>query len=132
MKDGMRPDYVRADAWDAVWGNFVSQAGTTWGSYLSMLDQNASFLGQLGEATSDISRLLGFEFRQADSLNPIRSLAQGTDAIATAPGMDVNFARFYTQPISRRYELGPLGRGWADKELRINNINDNHPWGVTV
>jgi len=115
LKDGMRPDYVRPDAWDAIWSNFTAQVGGTWGSYLSMLDENAAYLGRLGAGTSEISRLLGFEFRQADSLNPIRYLAQTTDAALPAPGMTLTFARAYAQPVSRRYEIGPLGRGWAEQ-----------------
>ena len=113
LKDQMQPNYVQADAWDAVWSNFTSQVGTTWGGYLAALNDNAVFLDRLGASTTEMTRLLAFELRQADGLNPIRYLAAGTDAAATAPGMDLVFSRAYAQPISRRYETGPLGRGWA-------------------
>jgi RHS repeat-associated protein len=79
-----------------------------------MLDQNAQYLDSLGEETGEISRLLGFELRQADALNPIRYLDSATDVVVDSPGMDITFSRAYAQPISRRYEIGPLGRGWAD------------------
>jgi len=125
LKDGMRPDYVQPDAWDAIWANFTSEAGGTWEDYLAMLDENAVYLDRIGEPTSDVSRLLSFEFRQADALNPIRYLAQATDASMSAPGMDLVFSRAYAQPISRRYEIGPLGRGWADNwQLSFVRKND--------
>ena len=114
LKDSIRPDYVQADAWEAIWANFTAAAGPTWGSYLSMLDENAQYLDRLGEETNEIARLLGFELRQADALNPIRYLASATDAVVDSPAMDITFSRAYAQPISRRYEIGPLGRGWAD------------------
>ena len=93
----MRPDYVRADAWDAIWANFTSQVGNTWGGYLAELDRNASYLHRIGVDTSEITRLLGFELRQADALNPIRYLARGTDAAMAAPGLSLTFSRAYAQ-----------------------------------
>ena len=113
IKDTMRPDYVRADAWNALWESFTTEVGPTWGGYLAALDQNAAYLHRIGVDTNEITRLLGFELRQADALNPIRYLARGTDAAMAAPGLSLTFSRAYAQPISRRYEMGPLGRGWA-------------------
>ncbi len=115
IKDQTKPDYVQADAWGAIWNNFTAQAGGTWGSYVSMLDQNATYLAKLDAGTSDISRLFGFELRQAEGLSPIRYLDSSTDDSMPAPGMDLTFSRQYAQPISRRYRLGPLGRGWVDE-----------------
>ncbi|MCW5631782.1 MAG: tandem-95 repeat protein [Rubrivivax sp.] len=113
LRDSLRPDFVGADAWEAIWSNFTSQVGPTWGSYLTALNQNAAYLGTLGVSTVDIARLFGFELRQADAMSPIRYLAAGTDAAMSAPGLDLVFSRAFAQPISARYELGPLGRGWA-------------------
>jgi len=112
--DSIRPDYVQPDAWQAIWNNFVSDVGGNWTGYLAALNENAAFLGTLGESTSEISRLLGFELRQAEGLSPIRYLAATTEAAMPAPGPDLVFSQAFAQPISRRYELGPLGRGWAN------------------
>lgn len=112
LKDGMRPTYIRADAWDAIWSNFVAQVGSAWGSYLAAIDQNAVYLSQIGVHMEEIEPLLSFELRQADALSPIHTLASATDAAVAGPGLGLRFSRFYPQPISRRYELGPLGRGW--------------------
>jgi YD repeat-containing protein len=112
--DSIRPDYVRPDAWQAIWSNFVSDIGGTWTGYLAALNENAAYLDTLGAPTSEISRLFGFELRQAEGLNPIRYLASATEAAMPAPGPDLVFSQAFAQPISRRYEVGPLGRGWAD------------------
>ncbi|MCC6425177.1 MAG: RHS repeat protein, partial [Phycisphaerales bacterium] len=114
FKDSMRPEYVRSDAWDAAWSNFVSNVGTTWGDYLAMLDANARFLDRLGAGTNEISRLLGFELRQAEGLNPIRALVSTSDMAISTPGLDITFARTFLQPLSRRFEIGRTGRGWSD------------------
>jgi hypothetical protein len=105
---------VRPDAWQAIWSNFVSDIGGTWTGYLAALNENAAYLDTLGAPTSEISRLFGFELRQAEGLNPIRYLASATEAAMPAPGPDLVFSQAFAQPISRRYEVGPLGRGWAD------------------
>ncbi|HNQ24642.1 MAG TPA: RHS repeat-associated core domain-containing protein [Phycisphaerae bacterium] len=113
MKAEMRPSYVREDAWDVVWSNFTDQVGGTWGDYVAMLDRNALYLDAQGQRVEDITRLLALAFRQADALCPLPVLADGTDAVVQAPGMPIVFRRMYAQPISRRFELGPLGHGWT-------------------
>ncbi|MBI2875410.1 MAG: cadherin-like domain-containing protein [Candidatus Tectomicrobia bacterium] len=113
LKDDLRPDSIRAAAWDPLWANFTTQAGDTWGDYVTMLDDNAAYLGRLGERVVDVGSLLAFEFLQADGLSPIRSLASAVDAAVEAPGLPLTFARTFSEPISQRYELGPFGYGWA-------------------
>ncbi|MGC9348407.1 MAG: RHS repeat-associated core domain-containing protein, partial [Anaerolineae bacterium] len=120
QKDEMRPNYVREDAWDFVWDNFTALAGNTWGEYVAMLSGNASYLHGQGHRVEDISSLLAFTFRQAEGLSPIRELTGDIDAAVQAPGLPVVFDRSYLQPISRRFELGPLGRGWT------------HNWQITL
>jgi len=112
-KDSLRPYYIQADAWDVLWGNFTSQVGNTWGSYQSRLALNAADFARLDYEITDVSMLLAMEFRKADALNPISYLAQGLDAVVPAPGLAISFQRGYQQPISRRFQLGPLGRGWV-------------------
>src|SRR5262249_42084594 len=48
MKDAMRPSWIPADAWDAVFANLTAELGSTWGDYVRMLNTNAVYLGQLG------------------------------------------------------------------------------------
>lgn len=113
LKAEIQPDWLDDESWNAVWLNFVEQVGNTWGDYLLMLDDNMNHLSQIGFQTDNVTELLAFEFRQADGLSPIRYLSDVIDASVDAPGMNLEFARAYAQPVSRRYQLGPLGRGWT-------------------
>ena len=114
LKDGMRPDYVAEDAWDVVWNNFTALAGSTWGDYVAMLGRNASYLHRHGQQKiEEITALQAFTFRQAEGFSPAAELAGGVDAVAQAPGLPIVFERSYLQQISRRFALGPLGRGWT-------------------
>jgi hypothetical protein len=126
LKAGMRPSYVRDDAWDAVWANFTAQAGSTWGDYMAMLDRNAVYLNRLGQRVEGIRYLLSLAFRQADALSPIPHLASGDDALVQAPGLPIAFHRAFAQPISRRYELGPLGRGRQPRDLDLRRAGQSH------
>ena len=67
IKDSSRPADVSVEAWNAIFQNFVQSSGTKAGDFQATLDQNATRLSQLGEYTSDISRLLAFELRQNGS-----------------------------------------------------------------
>jgi RHS repeat-associated protein len=113
LKDSMRPITISTQAWDALWAKFAAQVGTTWGGYVRMLDDNAAYLGRLGQKVVDVGQLLAFEFLQANGLNPLRSLAGAVDAAVEAPGLPLAFTRFFAEPISQRFEQGPLGRGWS-------------------
>jgi RHS repeat-associated protein len=135
FKDQLRPDSVSADAWTPIWNNFISQVGTTTGSYVSMLDDNAAYLGRLGESVSDVGALLGFELQQANGLSPYSTLSSATDASVAAPGLTLTFARFFGSSIADRYVSGPLGYGWSDNwqySLQVESdgtVNISEPGG---
>ncbi len=112
-KTNMQPTSIPNDAWDALWANFLTEAGTTWGDYVRMLNRNATYLRSLGLDVKDLNGLLGFAFAQADSLNIVRTLASSTDASVPTPGLSLSFSRFFPQSIYSRYRLGALGRGWT-------------------
>ena len=125
LKDDMRPAAISTAAWDAIWPNFTAQAGDTWGDYVRMLDDNAAYLGRLGQRVVDIGDLLAFEFQQADGLGPMRTLASAVDAAVEAPGLPILFSRVFSGPISQRYELGTLGYGWSHNwDYLLTNAND--------
>ncbi len=64
----------------------TSQLGDTWGGYVTMLDDEASYLGQLGEDVTDVSELWAFAVMQADGLTPTPVLASVTDLDVAVPG----------------------------------------------
>ena len=83
IRDEAQPSYLNDEAWDRIWNNFVDEVGTTTDSYAATLAENATYLGQIGETTDDVERLLGFELQQASDY----------------------------QALSQRYSLGSFGRG---------------------
>ncbi|WP_158305415.1 RHS repeat-associated core domain-containing protein [Opitutus terrae] len=113
LKGRLRPASMSDAGWEAVWTNFVAGAGHTWGEYVTMLNDNAAFLGRIGRRVVDVNQLLGFELLQADGLGPVRVLAAASDAQAAGPGLDLVFARSFGAAISPRFEVGAFGRGWT-------------------
>ena len=49
MEASLQPPGMPANAWAAIYSNLTTQIGPTWGDYVQRLDQDASFLGSLGE-----------------------------------------------------------------------------------
>lgn len=114
MKDQLRPSYIQQDAWDVIWSNLTAAVGSSAAQYQEVLAADASALSRVGEATADPSQLLAFEIAQANNLLGGASLNQAGDIGLPTPGIPLLFGRTYLQPISGRYRLGPLGRGWAE------------------
>jgi RHS repeat-associated protein len=104
---------VEPVAWQAIFTNMQAQMGSTWGAFITALDQDAAYLGSLGENVTDIGQLLAFETLRADGLTTEPRLATRVDAQADTPGLPLTFSRSYADTISGRYQLGPLGRGWT-------------------
>jgi len=113
LKDGLRPPSINAQAWDPIYANLISLTGNTWGAYVSMLDNNASYLGRLGEPVTDVNRLWNFQVQQAIGFSTVTTLADTVDAQITQPGLPLTFARFFTPSLLGRYQLGVLGWGWT-------------------
>jgi YD repeat-containing protein len=110
----LRPEFIPADAWNAVVANLSTLVGTEWGNYDEALANDANFLHTIGQDTNDVSKLWNFEVAQAAAqLSPLRFLAASVDASVPSPGLPLTFGRVYGQSIISRYKLGPLGRGWT-------------------
>ena len=105
-----------AAAWSVVYSNLTGQLGGTWGGYVQFLDNEAAYLGQLGENVTDISQLWGLGVQQANnSLTPVGpNLTSATDDAVAIPGsLSLSFSRVYSSSLSGRNTLGPLGYGWS-------------------
>ncbi|MFN6540285.1 MAG: pre-peptidase C-terminal domain-containing protein [Nostoc sp. EkiNYC01] len=120
IKNESRPIDIPVDAWNVIFDNFTTAIGNTTDSYQAVLNENAAYLAQLGNYTTDISSLLDFEFRQANNSFPSGILATAIDADSDTPGLSLTFGRSYLQSISDRFAVGALGRGWT------------HPWDVVA
>jgi RHS repeat-associated protein len=113
MEDGLRPGYIPADAWDALYPNLLTEVGATDGDYQNLLDRDASYLSSIGVYTADAMRLFGYEIAKADAGFTAGTLARMTDASFPTPGSSLVFAREPLQSIHGRYMVGPFGRGWT-------------------
>jgi RHS repeat-associated protein len=125
LQDGMQPSTLTTQQWNAVWGSYTNQVGSTWGNYVSSLDNNASYLGRLGLNVVDVGSLLQFELLQADGVGPLSTLSSVVDATVDAPGFPLGFSRVFPASISQRNQLGPLGYGWSHNwQLSLTNASD--------
>jgi len=113
IQAGLQPPGMSNAAWNSLFTNMVAQAGTTWGQFVSTLDQNASYLGRLGENVTDISQLWQFEIQQAMGFNVVPTLASNVDANIAGPGLSLSLSQSYASSILDRDTLGPLGLGWS-------------------
>ena len=103
-------------AWSTISSNLLSQLGSTSGGYVQLLDNEASYLGSLGENITDVQSLWGFAVQQADNaLNPLAPfLTSATDDFVATPGsLSLSFSRIFAESISGRDTMGPLGMGWS-------------------
>jgi len=120
LKASLKPPEISAEAWNVIYNNFTQAVGTTTDGYQTALDENASYLSQIREATKEVTELLAFELRQASNSLPTDTLSNSLDAVAPTPGLSLFFSRSYSQPLSGRLALGAFGRGWT------------HPWDVVA
>ncbi len=129
-KDELRPPTVSPAAWDVVFRNLLTRVGTTVGSYLQALRDAATYLSRYEIYTTDIDRLLSVHFAQADNALPGGSPHSAIDAAAPASGVPLVWGRTFAPTISRRFDMGILGRGWSDPwDISLSRVpNDN---GVT-
>lgn len=116
IKAESRADYSFTDtSWDALWSNLTKTFGQTAGQFQTVMAENANYLSQLGQQTSDLTRLFAFEWRQAANTLTNADLLSTTDVVDAASGLSLTFNRTFYQSIAERYNLGSLGRGWASQ-----------------
>lgn len=113
MRESLRPFTVQPDAWNTIYQNIIVSVGSTWGTFVSMLSDNAQFLSRLGRQVVDVSQLWNYEVQQAVGFNPVRTLESTIDALLVASGADLPFARTFPLAIDQRFNSSLFGRGWA-------------------
>ncbi len=69
LKQDLRPAYVPADAWDAIWDNFTARVGTDLGDLFDVLDEDARYLASVGQPTENLNSLLHYELGRAGFAN---------------------------------------------------------------
>ncbi len=109
----LQPPGMSTDAWNSLYPNLVSQIGSTWGGFVATLDQEASYLGRVGENVSDVGSLWRMAISQTIGFNVVPTIASDTDVSVPAPGMSLTFSQSYSPSILDRDTMGPLGMGWT-------------------
>ena len=126
QKDDLRPPPVSPAAWDVIFKNLLTRFGTTVGGYLQALRDSATYLSQYGIYTTDLDRLLSLHIAQADNALPGGSPHSAVDAAAPASGVPLVWGRTFAPTISRRFDMGILGRGWTDPwDIRLSRVPDD-------
>ena len=110
---GLQLPTIPDAAWPAVFANFVANVGSTWGSYVAALANDATYLSQLGTYDYNVNQLLSFELEKANAAFTAQTLATVTAESLPAPGMDLTFVQSFQQSIAGRYTQGILGYGWT-------------------
>ena len=115
LESSLEPSYIPNAAWPAVFANLTAEFGSTTESYLTYLDNEATYLSQLGEYTDDIQRLFGFAISTANDALTTGAIDSVTDASFPVPGaIPLEFVRQFNASISGRDTMGPFGMGWTD------------------
>jgi RHS repeat-associated protein len=125
LKTNLKPPDVSTEAWNAIYSALTSQLGSTWGQYVSALGREATYLGAMGHAVTDIQSLWQFAIMLANGLSPITQLDGVTDLSVQSPRANLDFSRQYLETIISRNTLGRLGYGWTDNwQYSLNDASD--------
>ena len=107
---------MSAAAWDSVWTNFVALAGDTAPQFLSVLDDLATYLGDIGsldQAEVDFNRLYGMLINEAAGNLAGPTMADTVDTVSPAPDLALGIDRSFMQSIEGRSQIGLFGLGWT-------------------
>ena len=88
LESSLQPSYIPAAAWPAVFANLTASFGSTTESYLTDLDNEATYLSQLGEYTDDVQRLFGFAINTANDAAHDRLDRLGHRRVVSRPRRD--------------------------------------------
>jgi len=125
IEQEIRPACMSSDAWNPLFSRLKTQVGDYWGDYLEVLQDNADYLAELGQAVCDSAELFAFEIVQADSMGADAFLEVQQDAFCPGPGLSLSFERWFLPRPSYRARLGALGRGWTHSyEITLQECSD--------
>ena len=71
LESDLQPGRMPAGAWSPIYGNFTAEVGDTMGGLQTVLDNDASYMSELGEYTPDVNQLLDFQLTQAGDFGAI-------------------------------------------------------------
>jgi RHS repeat-associated protein len=107
----LRPPTLSSNVWEVVFAALTTGL-TNSGAYVRMLDDNAQYLGRLGQRVVDVDALWNFAVQQVNGFVRFPALDATLDASMSAPGLPLNFAREFPATVSARNSFGLFGFGW--------------------
>ena len=110
--DSSRPASIDATDWSLIWGRLENQLGSTTQSLIDRLSQDETTLGAIGQTTSDIATLLGYEMARASGTLSQTTLASATD-FTVSSGLGLSLDRAYVSSLVARNAAGVFGDGWT-------------------
>ena len=113
LQSTLQPPTVDAADWKNVWAAFTSMVGTTSASVDAALSSVATELGQVGQATDDLSTLIGFELLQATGTLAGTTLVQATDIAPGSSAFRLSLTRYYSGTLLDRDAADAFGDGWV-------------------
>ena len=135
MGPSLQPPSIPTAAWTTIFANLTANMGSTWGSVVQKMDQDAAYLGYLGEKVTDLSQLWSFEVQQAIGISPVQTLSNATDMTVPTPGLPLHRPKLFFQhrrpqhPWAIRLRLGAGGRMGPDAGRRFQRQRDHHRFG---
>jgi RHS repeat-associated protein len=112
LQASFQPPNLSSAAWNAVFPYLQAQVGNTWGAFVRRIDNDALYLGHLGENVNDLSQLWSFEVQQAVGFSPLATLHADTDAQVSTHGPALAVHRVLPNSVQARNQMGPFGWGW--------------------
>ena len=113
LASSTRPPTIDPTDWNLIWGRFEAQVGTTTQSLVNALSQDATTLSAIGQTTSDLASLLGYELDRASGALTAVTLSSADDLAMSGPGLDLSLSRSYSSSLVGRNEAGAFGDGWT-------------------
>ncbi len=132
LVSSLQPANLNSTAWNSIVPNLEAQIGSTWGDFVRRLDDDALYLGQLGESVNDLGWLWTYEVAQANGFSPVSVLNSDTDAQVLIVGPMLSVDREFLNSISGRSMTGPLGRGWVWDDAYRNVLSVAPNGTVTI
>jgi hypothetical protein len=112
VENEVRPPGINPEVWDILWPALTAQIGDTWGGYIQVLADSASYAKLLGQAVYSVEDLFRFEVYKALGTNPRTVLASQVDAYVSAPGMPLQFGRVFPGSLEGRFYLVSVAKLW--------------------
>jgi hypothetical protein len=122
----MQPTLFSNDVWNELKTVFYPSLGTTWGSFVNNIDNQAVQLSKINDNELDITKLLNAMLINRTVLNPLSLNLKSTDLKLYLNHLELSVERESSKDIERRYHSGAFGVGWTwNWEGTVKTVMEN-------